>query len=106
MTLLHTPLDSLRTHGDQPLSLLDITQMDTSRHQFAFLYACQTAIGDFETPDEVIHLAAGLQFAGVKSVTGIIGILWKIDDGTVQHLVEAFYKNLCGDGTMNHKRAA
>jgi CHAT domain-containing protein len=88
---------------DEPLSLLDITQMDLSRHEFAFLSACETAVGDFATPDEVIHLAAGLQFAGVKSV---VGTLWKVNDSTVQRLVEAFYKNLCGDGKMNYKGAA
>jgi CHAT domain-containing protein len=54
-------------------------------------------------PDEVIHLAAGLQFAGVKSV---IGTLWKVNDATVQCLVEAFYKKLCGDGKMDSGRAA
>jgi CHAT domain-containing protein len=88
---------------DQPLSLLDITQMDISRHEFAFLSACETAVGDFATPDEVIHLAAGLQFAGVKSV---VGTLWKVNDWAVQHVVEASYKKLWGDGKMNSKRAA
>ncbi|KAG1720588.1 hypothetical protein EDB19DRAFT_1776188 [Suillus lakei] len=41
---------------DQPLSLLDITQMDLSRHKFAFLFACETAAGDtnLNTP-EVVH---------------------------------------------------
>ncbi|KAG1809808.1 CHAT domain-containing protein [Suillus plorans] len=97
------PFKSAFLMRDQPLSLLDIAQMDLSRHQFAFLSACETAVGTFSTPDEVIHLAAGLQFAGVKSV---VGTLWKVDDSTVQRLVEAFYKNLCGDGTMNSKRAA
>ncbi|KAG2337646.1 hypothetical protein BDR05DRAFT_952445 [Suillus weaverae] len=97
------PFKSAFLVRDQPLSLLDITQMDLSRHQFAFLSACETAVGDLQTPDEVVHLAAGLQFAGVKSV---IGTLWKVDDSTVQRLVKAFYKNLCGDGTMNSKRAA
>ncbi|KAG1783385.1 CHAT domain-containing protein [Suillus placidus] len=97
------PFNSAFLMRDQPLSLLDITQMDLSRHQFAFLSACETAVGDIQTPDEVIHLAAGLQFAGVKSV---VGTLWEVNDGTVQHLVKAFYKNLCGDGTMNSKRAA
>ncbi|KAG1739761.1 CHAT domain-containing protein [Suillus occidentalis] len=100
------PFKSAFLMRDQPLSLLDITQMDLSLHQFAFLSrnsACETAVGDFATPDEVVHLAAGLQFAGVKSV---IGTLWKATDGTVQRLVEAFYKNLCGDGKMNSRRAA
>ncbi|KAG1858279.1 CHAT domain-containing protein [Suillus tomentosus] len=97
------PFESAFLMRDQPLLLLDITQMDLSRHQFVFLSACETAVGDLSTPDEVIHLAAGLQFAGVKSV---VGTLWKVDDSTVQRLVKAFYENLCGDGTMNSKRAA
>ncbi|KAG2746738.1 hypothetical protein P692DRAFT_20739459 [Suillus brevipes Sb2] len=97
------PFKSAFLMRDQPLSLLDITQMDISRHEFAFLSACETAVGDFATPDEVIHLAAGLQFAGVKSV---VGTLWKVTDATVQRLVEEFYKNFCKDGTMNSKRAA
>ncbi|KAG1830006.1 CHAT domain-containing protein [Suillus variegatus] len=97
------PFKSAFLMRDQPLSLLDIAQMDLSRHQFAFLSACETAVGTLHTPDEVIHLAAGLQFAGVKSV---VGTLWKVDDSTVHRLVEAFYTNLCGDGTMNSKRAA
>ncbi|KAG1724866.1 CHAT domain-containing protein [Suillus lakei] len=97
------PFKSAFLMRDRPLSLLDITQTDLSRHQFAFLSACETAVGDFHTPDEVVHLVAGLQFAGMKSV---IGTLWKVNDATVQRLVEAFYKNLCGDGTMNSKRAA
>jgi CHAT domain-containing protein len=97
------PFKSAFLMRDQPLSLLDITQMDLSRHEFAFLSACETAVGVPTTPDEVIHLAAGLQFAGVKSV---VGTLWKVNDATVQRLVEAFYKNLCGDGKMNSRRAA
>ncbi|KAG1856604.1 CHAT domain-containing protein [Suillus tomentosus] len=103
MQRIDEPFQSAFLMRDQPLSLLDIAQMDLSRHQFGFLSACETAVGDFSTPDQVIHLVAGLQFAGVKSV---IGTLWNVDDGTVQHLVEAFYKNLCRDGTMNSKRAA
>ncbi|KAG1796601.1 CHAT domain-containing protein [Suillus variegatus] len=97
------PFKSAFLMRDEPLSLLDITQTDLSRHEFAFLSACQTAVGVPTTPDEVIHLAAGLQFAGVNSV---VGTLWKVTDNTVQHLVEAFYKNMRGDGPMNSKQAA
>ncbi|KAG2757248.1 hypothetical protein P692DRAFT_20378906 [Suillus brevipes Sb2] len=97
------PFNSAFLMRDQPLSLLNITQTDLSRHEFAFLSACDTAAGDLSTPDEVIHLAAGLQFAGVKSV---IGTLWKVADATVKRLVEEFYKNFCKDGIMNSERAA
>ncbi|KAG1889884.1 CHAT domain-containing protein [Suillus subluteus] len=94
------PFNSAFLMRDQPLSLLNITQTDLSRHEFTFISACDTAVSDHNTPDEVIHLAAGLQFAGVKSV---VGTLWKVNDSTVQCLIEAFYKNLCGDGKMNYK---
>ncbi|KAG2129208.1 CHAT domain-containing protein [Suillus bovinus] len=97
------PFESAFLMRDQPLSLLDIARMDLSQHHFAFLSACETAVGDFSTPDEVIHLAAGLQFAGVRSV---VGTLWKVNDDTVQRLVEAFYERFCEGGTMNPKRAA
>ncbi|KAG1741654.1 CHAT domain-containing protein [Suillus lakei] len=97
------PFRSAFLMHDQPLSLLDIMQMDLSRHEFVFLSACETAVGDPSTPDEVIHPAAGLQFAGVQSV---IGTLWEVDGGTVGRLVNAFYRNLCGDGKMNSKCAA
>ncbi|KAG2140163.1 CHAT domain-containing protein [Suillus clintonianus] len=97
------PFKSAFLMRDQPLSLLDIAQTDLSKHEFTFLSACETAVGDANTPDEVIHLAASLQFAGVQSV---VGTLWEVNDSTVQRLVKAFYKNLCGDGKMNSKRAA
>ncbi|KAG1833379.1 CHAT domain-containing protein [Suillus variegatus] len=80
MQRINEPFESAFLMRDQPLSLLNIAQMDLSWHQFAFLSACETAVGTFSTPDEVIHLAAGLQFAGVKSV---VGTLWKVDDSTV-----------------------
>ncbi|KAG1729596.1 CHAT domain-containing protein [Suillus occidentalis] len=74
---------------DEHVTLLDIMERDIPRAEFAFLSACHTAVGDKETPDEVIHLAAGLQFAGFKSV---VGTLWEVDDSVAKHVVEAFYK--------------
>ncbi|KIJ58051.1 hypothetical protein HYDPIDRAFT_34545 [Hydnomerulius pinastri MD-312] len=88
---------------DGPLSLLDIINADVSGHEFAFLSACETAMGDLSAPDEVIHLAAGLQFMGVKSV---IGTLWSVGDEVAYDLVSAFYKEFCKDSTMNCTTAA
>jgi len=79
---------------DEPLMLIDIMENDTPRAEFAFLSACHTAIGDEETPDKVIHLTAGLQFSGFKS---IIGTLWVVDDAVMKHVVKAFYKNMFSD---------
>jgi len=76
---------------DKPLTLLDIMEQDIPQAEFAFLSACHTAVGDEKTPDEVIHLAAGLQFSGFKSV---IGTLWVVNDAVAKHVVEAFYKNM------------
>jgi len=54
------PFKSALLMHDEPLTLLDITQTDLSKHQYAFLSACDTAVGVFDRPDEVIHLAAAL----------------------------------------------
>jgi CHAT domain-containing protein len=97
------PFNSAFLTLDKPLTLLDISQTNLSRHEFAFFSACETAVGDIYAPDEMIHLVAGLQFAGVNSV---IGTSWTVEDATVRHLVEAFYKNFCGDSKMNSKRTA
>ncbi|KAG2114887.1 CHAT domain-containing protein [Suillus cothurnatus] len=92
---------------DEHLTLLDIMEKDIPHAEFAFLSACHTAVGDEKTPDEVIHLAAGLQFSGFKSV---IGTLWEVDDSVAQHVVEAFYKNMFKDledgGVMDCTKAA
>ncbi|KAG2123284.1 CHAT domain-containing protein [Suillus clintonianus] len=85
------PYDSHFVMKDAPLTLLDIMEKDIPHAEFAFLSACHTAVGDEETPDEVIHLAAGLQFSGFKSV---IGTLWEVDDAVAKHVVEAFYENM------------
>ncbi|KAG9316098.1 hypothetical protein JVU11DRAFT_3772 [Chiua virens] len=59
--------------------------------EFAFLSACHTAVGDRTAPDETIHLAAAMQFAGFRSV---IGTMWAVDDAMVTAMVKAFYENL------------
>ncbi|KIK36645.1 hypothetical protein CY34DRAFT_811139 [Suillus luteus UH-Slu-Lm8-n1] len=91
---------------DEHLTLLDIMERDIPHAEFAFLSACHTAVGDEETPDEVVHLAAGLQFSGFKSV---VGTLWEVDDSVAKHVVEAFYKymfHLKEEGVMDCTKAA
>jgi hypothetical protein len=92
---------------DAPLTLLDIMEQDIPHAEFAFLSACHTAVGDETTPDEVIHLAAGLQFSGFKSV---IGTLWVVDDALAKYIVEAFYEKIFEDledgGVVDCRKAA
>jgi CHAT domain-containing protein len=101
------PYNSHFVMKDKPITLLDIMEKDIPHAECAFLSACHTAVGDEETPDEVIHLAAGLQFSGFKSV---IGTLWEVDDAVAKHVVKAFYKNLFKDlengGAMDCTKAA
>ncbi|KAG2131230.1 uncharacterized protein EDB93DRAFT_1164327 [Suillus bovinus] len=80
------PYNSHFVMRDQPLTLLDIMERDNPHAEFAFLSACpsHTAVGDEKTPDEVIHLAAGLQFSGFKSV---VGTLWEVDDAVAKRFL-------------------
>ncbi|KAG1790427.1 CHAT domain-containing protein [Suillus plorans] len=101
------PYDSHFVMKDEHLTLLDIMERHIPQAEFAFLSACHTAVGDEETLDEVIHLAAGIQFSGFKSV---VGTLWEVDDSVAKHVVEAFYGYMFGDltkgGVMDCTRAA
>ncbi|KAG1841918.1 CHAT domain-containing protein [Suillus subalutaceus] len=91
------PYNSRFAMRDKPLTLLEIMENNSPHAEFAFLSACHTAVGDEETPDEVIHLAAGLQFSGFKSV---IGTLWGVTDAMAKYTVEAFYEKMLEDGGM------
>ncbi|KAG2344790.1 hypothetical protein BDR05DRAFT_909343, partial [Suillus weaverae] len=101
------PYNSHFVMRDEHLTLLDIMDKDIPHAEFAFLSACHTAVGDEETPDEIIHLAAGLQFSGFKSV---VGTLWEVDDAVANHIVKAFYENMFEDlkdgGAMDCTKAA
>ncbi|KAG2108781.1 CHAT domain-containing protein [Suillus cothurnatus] len=88
------PYDSHFVMRDEHLTLLNIMEKDIPHAEFAFLSACHTAVSNEKMPDEVIHLAAGLQFSGFKS---IIGTLWEVNNAVTKHVVEAFYKYMFMD---------
>ncbi|KAG2142431.1 CHAT domain-containing protein [Suillus clintonianus] len=103
---LEQPYNSSFAMRDKPLTLLDIMENNSPQAEFAFLSACHTAVGDEETPDEAVHLAAGLQFSGFKSV---VGTLWGVNDALAKHFVEAFYEKMfedMEDGVMDCTNAA
>ncbi|KIJ63673.1 hypothetical protein HYDPIDRAFT_92330, partial [Hydnomerulius pinastri MD-312] len=100
---LKNPFDSSFAMKDGPLTLLDILQHKFVNSDLAFLSACHTAVGDRLTPDEVIHLAAGMQFAGFKSV---IGTMWKVSDELAQHIVKRFYEQMFKVKQPSYKYAA
>ncbi|KAJ7778945.1 CHAT domain-containing protein [Mycena metata] len=61
------------------------------RMSLAFLSACETAKGDNELPDEAMHLAAALLFAGFR---GVVGTMWSIADVDGPKIADAFYEHL------------
>ncbi|KAF8992887.1 CHAT domain-containing protein [Cyathus striatus] len=83
-------------HNEEPLTLRDLVHAELPNAEFAFLSACHTATGDLEkTPDEMIHLAAAMQFIGFRSV---VGTLWDMTDVDGPVITEAFYKSMLKDG--------
>lgn len=67
------PLESALLLEDGRLNVTRLMQLSLDRASLAFLSACQTAMGDEELPDEVIHLAAALLFVGFR---GAVGTMW------------------------------
>jgi hypothetical protein len=43
------------------------------------------------TPDEVYHLAAGMQFTGFN---GMLGTLWRVDDSIAHEVVTHFHREM------------
>ncbi|KIJ65422.1 hypothetical protein HYDPIDRAFT_110483 [Hydnomerulius pinastri MD-312] len=96
------PFNSSFAMRGHPLLLKDIISTHHDHHEFAFLSACHTAAGDQGTPDEAIHLAAGMQFSGFRSV---VGTMWAVDDGSAVEMVSAFYEQMFEEG-VDYKNAA
>ena len=97
------PFDSWFAMGDGQLTLMRIIQERYIDSEFAFLSACHTALGDESTPDEVIHLAAGMQFAGFN---GVIGTLWRVDDAVAHQVVTRFYREMFNRPVLDFEYAA
>jgi CHAT domain-containing protein len=55
------------------LTVSELMEIELKDALLAYLSACETAKGDEEHADEVVHLAASMLFAGFKSV---VGTMW------------------------------
>jgi CHAT domain-containing protein len=98
------PFESGFALGDGLLKVENIMRYDLQNAQFTYLSACHTTVGDEESPDEVIHLAAAMQFAGFRSV---IGTMWAVDDGHTVEITSRFYRYMLdASGRLDHTRAA
>lgn len=83
------PLQSRFSLHDAPLHMVDIMKERLPQAELAVLAACYSAGGDWNTPNEVIHLAAGMQFAGFRSV---VGTMWAMTDEDGPIVAEEFYR--------------
>ena len=83
---------SFQLHDHSRLALIDLIPARLADAELAFLSACHTAAGDMVgTPDEVIHLAAAMQFCGFRSV---VGTLWAMEDVDGRDATEDFYRHM------------
>jgi hypothetical protein len=92
----HPFRSGLVLHG-QRLTVADIAGTRHDGAEFAFLAACQTAIGGSRVPDESITLTAALQYAGYQNV---IGTLWTIPDRSAERVTRSVYGDLVHDGQV------
>jgi CHAT domain-containing protein len=58
--------------GDGRLMIAKLMQLQLDDAFLAFLSACETAKGDKDQPDQVMHLAAAMLFSGFKSVVATV----------------------------------
>ncbi|KAI9571847.1 CHAT domain-containing protein [Boletus coccyginus] len=98
------PFESGFALSDGLLTVEKIMQYDLQNAQFAYLSACHTTVGDEESPDEALHLAAAMQFAGFSSV---IGTMWAVDDEHTNEITPRFHNHMMDEsGHLDHTRAA
>jgi CHAT domain-containing protein len=87
---------SFKLHRGKRLRLLDIVRSQLPDAMFAFLSACHTAeLTDESIADEVLHLAAAMQFCGFRSV---VGTMWAMADIDGRDLARYFYESLFSSG--------
>ncbi|KAJ7813569.1 CHAT domain-containing protein, partial [Mycena leptocephala] len=102
---LQDPLNSGLILIDGRLKVSEIMRRPESDHtldakksmSLAFLSACETAKGDNKVPDEAMHLAATLLFAGFR---GVVATMWRVDristmdDRDGPKIADTFYEHL------------
>jgi CHAT domain-containing protein len=97
------PIESGFLLHDKKLKLSEIVKMSLPRADFAFLSACQTAMGDEKLAEESVHLAAGMLLSGCR---GVIATTWSIRDEDGPKIAEKAYGRIFKDGNPNRKEAA
>ena len=81
------PLDGMLTVDDLYGLRLDAELVTMS--------ACETALADVQSGDDVVGLSRGFFYAGANN---ILASLWQVDDASTEQLMVQFYKGLSGSG--------
>lgn len=90
-----SPFESGFVLHEGRLSLRSIMDANLPNAELAFLAACHSAAAESKAPNEVLSLAAAMQFCGFRA---IVGTLWTMDDKDGPVLAEAFYKHMLRNG--------
>ncbi|KAJ7274725.1 CHAT domain-containing protein [Mycena rebaudengoi] len=95
----YNPLNSGLILSDGRLDMSQIMRIPMNNHtknsmKLAFLSACETGKGDAKRPDEAMHLAASLLFAGFG---GVIATMWTMNDDDGPKIADKFYEYLFKD---------
>ncbi|KAJ7489711.1 CHAT domain-containing protein [Mycena galericulata] len=96
---LVNPLESALLLGDGDLKVSKIMKTPIQNGSLAFLSACETAMGDEKVPDEAIHLAGTMLFAGFR---GVVGTMWTMHDEDGPEVVDVFYNHIFGTSPESH----
>ena len=79
---------------DGELELATLMSKSFKHAEIAFLSACQTATGDEKLPEEAVHLAAGMLYAGYSSV---FATTWSIYDAAAPVVAKEVYRYLLNE---------
>lgn len=86
-----------------PAGLLTAEQvawLDLSGCELVVLSACNTALGERRTGDELVSLQRAFRLAGART---IVASLWSVDDASTRELMGAFYDGLWRRGLPRHE---
>jgi CHAT domain-containing protein len=88
---MRNPLASGFVLHDGVLTVARLMRVALPDAFLAFLSACETAKGDAGQPDQTVHLAAAMLFAGFKSV---IATLWSMGDVDGPEIAKTVYEEM------------
>jgi CHAT domain-containing protein len=85
------------------ITMADLTRLQHTGGEFAFLSACKTAVGGVTHLEEAISIAAAIQNAGWRH---IVATLWSVWDQTATEAARILYPRLRINGGLDPTGAA